>query len=167
MEISETQDNREKLIENFGQHIESEGNLSPLAARILAHLVIHNRKGVTFDEMVDLLKASKSSVCTNLNILMHRGRITYYTQTGDRKRYFTLSSDVITERMEEKIKSCRQKIEMCNQVIEYKKQQNEAVNAEGFINTQLSYLEAFKDFLEKYKDLCNQHKQALINLKSK
>src|SRR3546814_20396623 len=76
---------KEELIEDFGKFMEADSKVPPLAARMLAHLIIDNHKGITFEEMVDLLKASKSSVFTTLNILLHKGRFIYYTVPGDRK----------------------------------------------------------------------------------
>ena len=155
---------KEALIENFGQHIEAEDNLPPLAARMLATLIIDNHKGTTFEEMVDSLKASKSSVCTNLNILLHTGRITYFTLPGDRKRYFTVSPDDMIDRMDEKIRSCEQKLAICNQIIDYKKDHTEPGEEAG-VSRQLNYLKSFIQFMEQYKELCHQHKENVIRLK--
>lgn len=152
------------LIENFGQYIETEDKLPPLAARILAHLIIDNHKGITFEEMVELLKASKSSVFTNLNILLHKGRISYYTLPGDRKKYYTVSPEDMIDRMNERIKACENKLVLCKQIIDYKKSEKHPGNG-GHLLKQLNYLESFIQFLEQYRDLCLQHKEELIHLK--
>ncbi|QEC51584.1 GbsR/MarR family transcriptional regulator [Anseongella ginsenosidimutans] len=158
------QQDKELLIEEFGQYIETEDKLPPLAARILAHLVIDNHKGITFEEMVELLKASKSSVFTNLNILLHKGRITYYTLPGDRKKYYTVSPDDTIDRMNERIKSCDHKLALCNKIIVYKKSTQDPGNG-NYLLKQINYLESFIRFLEQYKALCLQHKEELIHLK--
>ncbi|MBQ1885046.1 MAG: MarR family transcriptional regulator, partial [Bacteroidales bacterium] len=44
----------------------------------------------TFEEIVDRLKISKSSVSTTLNHLMESDKIEYITYPGDRKRYFRI-----------------------------------------------------------------------------
>ena len=83
------QTEKEELIEMFGIHFETLYHLPPLASRILGTLIIDCCKtGITFEEVVERTNASKSSVSTNLNLLLKLGKITYYTVSGDRKKYF-------------------------------------------------------------------------------
>lgn len=83
------EDEKSELIELFGIHFERMYNISPLGGRILATLVIDGCKsGLTFDALVEKMQASKSSVSTNLNLLLKTGRIEYFTIIGDRKKYF-------------------------------------------------------------------------------
>jgi len=83
------QKEKEELIEMFGIHFEKLYNLPPLASRILGMLIIDScRTGLTFEDLVERTTASKSSVSTNLNLLLKMGKITYYTISGDRKKYF-------------------------------------------------------------------------------
>ncbi len=49
---------KKNLIEELGVHLEKD-NLAPLAARILATLILSGKIGVTFDELVCNLKAGK------------------------------------------------------------------------------------------------------------
>jgi len=80
---------KEELIEMFGVHFENYHNLPPLGARILATLILDGcRCGITFEDLVERMGASKSSVSTNLNLLLKLGKINYYTLPGDRKKYF-------------------------------------------------------------------------------
>lgn len=82
-------DEKSELIELFGIHFERLYNISPLGGRILATLVIDGCKsGLTFDELVEKMQASKSSVSTNLNLLLKTNKIEYITLKGDRKKYF-------------------------------------------------------------------------------
>jgi len=83
------QKEKEALIEMFGIHFESLYNLPPLGARILGILILDScSTGITFEALVERLEASKSSVSTNLNLLLKLGKIKYYTIPGDRKKYF-------------------------------------------------------------------------------
>ena len=83
------QEEKEELIEMFGIHFEKLYNLPPLASRILGTLILDCcRYGMTFEELVERMNASKSSVSTNLNLLLKLGKINYYTLPGDRKKYF-------------------------------------------------------------------------------
>jgi DNA-binding transcriptional regulator GbsR (MarR family) len=80
---------REELIEILGVHFVSLFNISPLAARILGLLIIEGCKsGLTFESIVEKLCASKSSISTNLNLLLKMEKVNYFTIAGDRKRYF-------------------------------------------------------------------------------
>lgn len=83
------EDEKNELIELFGIHFENLYSISPLGGRILATLVIDGCKsGLTFDELVEKMQASKSSVSTNLNLLLKTNKIEYITLKGDRKKYF-------------------------------------------------------------------------------
>lgn len=87
--MSDLQKEKEELIEMFGIHFETHHNLPPLGSRILATLILDGcRCGITFEDLVERMSASKSSVSTNLNLLQKLGKITYYTLPGDRKKYF-------------------------------------------------------------------------------
>lgn len=90
--MSDLQKEKEELIEMFGIHFETNHNLPPLGSRILATLILDGcRCGITFEDLVEKMSASKSSVSTNLNLLQKLGKITYYTLPGDRKKYFRSS----------------------------------------------------------------------------
>lgn len=87
--MSDIHKEKEELVEMFGIHFETLYNLPPLASRILGVLIIDCCKdGMTFESLVERMEASKSSVSTNLNLLLKIGKITYYTLPGDRKKYF-------------------------------------------------------------------------------
>ncbi|WP_432672452.1 GbsR/MarR family transcriptional regulator [Flavobacterium sp. SM2513] len=78
-----------ELIEMFGVFFESTHHLPPLASRILGNLILDGCKsGLTFEDLVVRMSASKSTVSTSLNLLLKTEMITYYTLTGDRKKYF-------------------------------------------------------------------------------
>lgn len=80
---------REEIIEMFGVHFESTFDIPPLAARILGVLIIDGcRSGLTFESLIEKLGASKSSISTNLNLLLKMEKITYFTVLGDRKKYY-------------------------------------------------------------------------------
>lgn len=83
------QKEKAELIEMFGTHFETLYNLPPLASRMLGLLILDGcREGLTFEALVERFGASKSSVSTNLNLLLKLGKIKYYTISGDRKKYF-------------------------------------------------------------------------------
>ncbi len=110
---------KEELVEMFGVYFESLYHLPPLASRILANLIIDGYKtGLTFESLVAKLGASKSSVSTNLNFLLKIGKITYYTLTGDRKKYFKAAP--LSERMTNYLKMLDFEKEIIEKLIAYR-----------------------------------------------
>src|SRR5690625_2863635 len=79
---------KKEAVESIGLHIEKRTQIAPLAARIQALLILCSDKGKTFDEIVEFTQASKSSVSSNLNLLLQMQSAEYYTVPGDRKRHF-------------------------------------------------------------------------------
>lgn len=97
------QKEKEELIEMFGVHFETLYHFPPLASRILGMLILDACNfGITFETLVEKTGASKSSVSSNLNLLLKIGKITYYTLPGDRKKYFRPSP--FSERMSNYVK---------------------------------------------------------------
>lgn len=78
---------QKELIEKAGVFYQKTG-LSPATARILGLLMIVDSGELTFEEICEALKLSKSAVSTALNSLLLMERIEFYTKPGDRKRYF-------------------------------------------------------------------------------
>ena len=91
--MSDINKEREELIEMFGVHFESVHHLPPLGSRIFAMLIIDScGRKTTFEDLIELTGASKSSVSTNLNLLLKMGKINYFTLPGDRKKYYRPSA---------------------------------------------------------------------------
>lgn len=140
-------DREGKLIEKLGVHIESREQLAPLAARILATLVLRGKKGQTFEELVDQLHASKSTISTHLTHLQSSHRITYYTKPGDRKKYFILSPNALISSMDKMIKNWQEEREIHLEIADYKNSVNQRIeNANerfdlGFHSMYMAYLE--------------------------
>jgi len=83
------QQEKEELIEQFGVHFETLYHFPPLASRILGLLIVDSpNPGFTFENIVEITNASKSSVSTAVNLLLKLGKITYITVSGDRKKYY-------------------------------------------------------------------------------
>lgn len=91
---------KEKLVEEMGVYFEITQQLTPLASRIYALLGLCPKAGHSFEEIIELTKSSKSSVSTNINLLLQSGIIEYYTKSGDRKRYFRLSKKYLVVNLE-------------------------------------------------------------------
>ncbi|MDI6034278.1 hypothetical protein QLS91_14455 [Flavobacterium sp. LB2P84] len=115
------QKEREELIEMFGIHFELLYNLPPLGSRILGLLIIDGCKtGLTFEEIVEKMGASKSSISTNLNLLLKMDKINYYTLCGDRKKYFKPCP--FSERLSNYIKILAFEKKIIDKLITYREQ---------------------------------------------
>lgn len=79
-------------IEKFGVILEKTG-YPPLAARILALLLVAEPPYCSFEEIMENLQSGKSSVSTSQNLLLNEGVVNYRTFPGDRKRYFQVNKE--------------------------------------------------------------------------
>ncbi|MBQ3658193.1 MAG: ArsR family transcriptional regulator [Bacteroidales bacterium] len=78
-----------ELVEAMGR-LTNRGGGTSLSGRILGLLSFLDKEEYTFEEIVDELKISKSSVSTTINHLLETDKIEYVTYPGDRKRYFRI-----------------------------------------------------------------------------
>jgi len=116
---------KKQLVEKFGNFMEKQENLAPIAARIFATLFIDKENGETFEELVNFLGASKSTISTNLNHLTKAGIIVYHTRPGDRKKYYTLSPVGFLARLEEKIEQYKTEHQLVEEIIVFKNKSNQ------------------------------------------
>lgn len=93
------------LVEKLGVHLENREQLAPVAARIMSYIILTGKKGTTFEDLVRILCASKSTISTHLNHLQDLNKIQYFTKTGDRKKYFVINKDMIVHHVDEMIKN--------------------------------------------------------------
>ncbi len=131
---------KEEIIELFGVHFETNHNLPPLASRILGTLIVDScRAGITFEELVERTGASKSSVSTNLNLLLKMGKIVYYTVPCDRKKYFKPSP--ISERFSSYMKIIELEKKIAERIIAYRKKTAECSAEQCNLKTTTAYKE--------------------------
>lgn len=110
---------REEIIELFGNYFEKLYNIPPLAGRILGTLIIDGCKtGLTFETLVEKMSASKSSISTNLNLLLKMDKITYFTKAGDRKKYFKAAN--LSERLANFLKLIDSEMIIINKLVDYR-----------------------------------------------
>ncbi|MCV9928805.1 hypothetical protein OIU83_14130 [Flavobacterium sp. LS1R49] len=146
-----TQKEREELIELFGIHFESVYNLPPLCSRILGLLIVEACKsGLTFEQIVEKVGASKSSVSTNLNFLLKLGKIDYYTLHGDRKKYFRPSP--FSERFANYLKILEFEKKIIDKMISYREKTMDS--SEERIN--LEHAKAYKSHVIKVEELLQE-----------
>lgn len=132
------QKEREEIIEIFGIHFESLFHIPPLAARILGVLIVDGCKsGLTFDALVEKLSASKSSISTNLNLLLKMERINYFTIAGDRKKYF--KSAPLSDRLTNYLKMIEAESNIINKMHDYRKKTASCIEEQCNLENIISY----------------------------
>lgn len=123
MEESERIQKQKELIESIGRYNEKDG-FQPVTARIMGLLMVMDKEEYTFDEIVEEMQISKSTVSNALRNLELRDVIEYVTYPGDRKRYFRIVSGDINEMIDEVEKRMQLKLDIMNRIIELKKNPN-------------------------------------------
>ncbi|WP_026808598.1 GbsR/MarR family transcriptional regulator [Arenibacter latericius] len=161
---------KNQLIEELGVYFENNKILPPLAARIFAMLILTEEEGISFDDFVEGLYASKSSISTNLQLLQATGRIVYFTKPGERKRYFKISPNDIFEQLEKKIEQWESEKEMHLKVYNFKKDtlKNNCSNQKD--TPGLHYTKTYAELADYFIENLNELKENLkitINSNSK
>jgi DNA-binding transcriptional regulator GbsR (MarR family) len=118
------------LVEKLGVHLENREQLAPVAARILSYIILTGKQGTTFEDMVTILCASKSTISTHLNHLQDLKKIVYFTKTGDRKKYFIINKDMIVQQIDNMINEWQEVRELHLEIKNYK----EIVNGQQIEN---------------------------------
>ncbi|SFW37581.1 GbsR/MarR family transcriptional regulator [Cellulophaga fucicola] len=108
------------LVEKLGIHIEDNNGYAPLASRILAYVILTGKIGTTFEDLVSVLCASKSTISTHLNYLSDLKEIEYFTKTGDRKKYYVITSNKIKNHINTMIHKWEVEKELHQEIRDYK-----------------------------------------------
>ena len=156
---------KKELIEQLGLQMEHRHGLSPVAARILSTLVLTGKKGITFDSLVRDLKASKSTISTQLDHLQAGDKIKYYTKPGDRKRYFIINPNLMFNAIDEIVDKWESEKKIHQKIIKYKKTCNERCGPEEENKFDLDFQEDFMVFLEEATAAVQKLKLNIMNKK--
>jgi len=113
---------QKELVEKIGIGIEERLRLSPLASRIYALLILSSYDGLTFDDIRAYVDASKSSTSVNVNVLTQLGYVSYYTKSGDRKRYFKLAKYSQITSLESELERLEIEMKMIERINTYNKE---------------------------------------------
>ncbi|MBF8150467.1 hypothetical protein ITJ86_11205 [Winogradskyella sp. F6397] len=115
---------KKQLVEEVGLVIEERANLSPLASRIYALLILSSNDGLSFEAIVCTMQASKSSVSNNINVLLQLHYVDYYTKPGDRKRYFRTSHFYIKNTLEQQVHLIEKELSVVQKINDFNKNHN-------------------------------------------
>lgn len=145
------------LVEKLGVHLENREQLAPVAARILAYIILTGKKGTTFEEMVTVLCASKSTISTHLNHLQDINKIQYFTKTGDRKKYFVIKKDTIIQHIDNMVSHWDEERKIHVEIKDYK----ESINNTKIKNNDEKFDLSFHDDYIKFIDGASDSIKAL------
>jgi DNA-binding transcriptional regulator GbsR (MarR family) len=149
MEDSERIRKQRELIEYIGRNSEKDG-IQPVAARIMALLMVMDKEEYTFDEIVMEMQISKGTVSIALKNLELRGIVEYITHPGDRKRYYRIISRDVNTIIREAEKKIKQQVDIIDQIVSLKIDQ-ESKN----VRLLKSISEGLKFFIKKAEEFRN------------
>jgi DNA-binding transcriptional regulator GbsR (MarR family) len=117
-----------ELVEKMGVQAEKDG-FPPAAARLFSLLLLSDPPHLTFEQLQQTLRLSKSSVSNGLTLLQARGLIDYFTVSGDRKRYFKIHQAAWYEFMKTIVRTQRPfLVEVIDQALSVRSDQYPAAN---------------------------------------
>lgn len=154
------------LVEKLGVHLEKREHLAPVAARILSYIILTGKQGTTFEDMVNILCASKSTISTHLNHLQDLNKIVYFTKTGDRKKYFVINKDMVIQHIDHMMQEWEEVKALHLEIRDYKKQVNSKKNDDAS-KFELDFHDIYIKFLEEASQSISTLKSEIIEIKDK
>lgn len=116
---------RSAFVEETGILFESMG-MTRMAGRILGFLMVTDKEMVSFDELTQVLQASKSSISTNVKALIQIKFIKPVTNPGERKTYYMLSHDISwSDIFNSKLKELNSLISVFNKALSLRANKND------------------------------------------
>jgi DNA-binding transcriptional regulator GbsR (MarR family) len=104
-------------------------NIPPLASKIYSYLIFDFEKvGITFDEFVEVLSASKSSVSTSISLLINSQLIIDHNKMDERKRYFFINDEHMKIRFEKIVQRLKDELKLLNDLNNLRKVKDEDYN---------------------------------------
>ncbi|HPW88653.1 MAG TPA: transcriptional regulator [Kaistella chaponensis] len=127
-------------------------HLPPLAAKIYSYLIFDfERKGVPFDEFVEVFSASKSAVSSNLNLLLNLKIISDFNRIDERKRFFVMNEKFMKIRFGEIITRMEDELSILNKLKNFRKTTDES-SAQKFE----IYQNLFQNNISNIKEMLDQ-----------
>lgn len=132
-------------------------HLPPLAAKIYSYLRFDfERNGVSFDELVEVLSASKSSVSSNLNLLLNLHIINDFNKIDERKRFFIVNENYMKIRFAEIIDRMQQEVLILDKILDFRNVEDDKLNQKlaiykNLFNKSILNIQETLDQLQKIK----------------
>jgi DNA-binding transcriptional regulator GbsR (MarR family) len=116
----------EKIFQDAVKFYSTMFNLPPLASKIYSYLIFDFEKvGITFDEFVEVFSASKSSVSTNISLLLNSQLIVDVNKMDERKRYFFANEDYKKIRFEKIVQKMQDELKLLDDLNQFRKVKDE------------------------------------------
>lgn len=158
---------KKKLIDQLGLYLQREKKLAPMAARIMSLMIVTGNKGITFEDLVYLLDASKSTISTHLNSMEAQNFISYFNKGGDRKRYYIIPPGYLTRKIEDLQSQWKREIEIQKELLAYKSDYNKESTSESdqlpvdFHHNLIEFLEDATNYLEAQLNIYKPKEKSL------
>lgn len=137
----------QKLVRFYGDSY----HLPPLAAKIYAYLTFDfDNEGVTFDEFLEIMKASKSSVSSNLNLLQSSGYISVLNKMDERKRFFIINPDYVNIRFDCLKNKFEKEMDILEGLKTFRQTSETNENSESYISKLDIYISLLKTNIENF-----------------
>lgn len=150
-----------ELVEKLGIHFERKKQMAPMAARIFSYVILTGKQGTTFEDLVSNLCASKSTISTHLNHLQDLKKITYFTKTGDRKKYFIMDHDTMIRDIGNLIEEWKSEQQLHLEIMDFKRDANKSLSDENKFD--LQFHESFVEFHDEAIKSINKLKETIVN----
>ncbi|MBK1896465.1 transcriptional regulator [Chryseobacterium paridis] len=119
----------EKIFQDAVKFYGTSLNIPPLASKIYAYLIFDFEKvGITFDEFVEVLSASKSSVSTSISLLLNSQLIIDHNKMDERKRYFFINDEHMKIRFEKIVQRLQDELKLLDDLNNFRKVKDEDYN---------------------------------------
>lgn len=153
---------KHKLVEKLGVIIEHNNQMAPVAARIISYVILTGKVGVTFDDLVTHLCASKSTISTHLNHLLDLNTLEYFTKPGDRKKYFIINPNHILQHIDKMIAYWSSEKDLHLEMKSFKEKVNRS-ETESQDTFDLEFHNNYITFLNETMKLVSVLKEKIIN----
>ncbi|EMY80304.1 transcriptional regulator [Psychroflexus gondwanensis] len=148
-----------KLSIELSTHFEEEHHMPPLASKIYSVLILSESECLTFDEILTITKASKSSVSNQINFLINEDRVEFIYKDKKRKRYFKTKEDYFKKTLEIHQQKIQKETNILSKIIDFKKDQGfDGELANIFKSHLLNEKENLKQTIYKLSQISNNIK---------
>lgn len=97
-------------------------NLTPLAAKVYVYLMFDFcREGITFNELTEIFKVSKSSMSTSLHNLVQNKHVEFVTSIDSRKRLFRTNPHYTFIRFNEVLENLQKEKDLMSRFLDFKR----------------------------------------------
>jgi DNA-binding transcriptional regulator GbsR (MarR family) len=149
------------LIEEVGHHLESYRKLPPLASRIYAIMILSSDEGFSFEELMSITCASKSSTSASLNLLTQLSFVEFYIKPGERKRHFRRIGNYLRSTLEEHFHNVERELRIVEKINRF----NRDRNPDKFVADE-SLGSLFQDYLNLQKSNLESTLKKMIEFKT-